>query len=164
MTSSRAVSGAVSAPIATAEGQNIGPCCGAGFKLTGGQGAVTKWGRGSCPTNKVLMIEKRTERGADRPKKHLGKQVRRPTARTTRGGCMSKRRPLYAQSASRKSQEKPPSGGRLRARRTEDLSGLSEREGGSGYTSGSERRQKRPPTDAGPARKALLPLIRPTFA
>jgi hypothetical protein len=76
---------------------------------------IGRGGSGKLPKKK---IERRTEWGADRQEKHLGRLIRRPTAWTTRGGCMSKNTLLYAQSASERRQEKPPSGGRLRARRT----------------------------------------------
>lgn len=147
----------VSAPTATAEGENTGPSCRAGFRLTGAQGAVTKWGRGSCPINKILMIETRTEWGADRQEKHLGRLIRRPTAWTTRGGCMSKIRPLYAQVRAKegKKNHRAEEGSALVGERIFRVVRVGRRER---LYDRRERRQEGPPTDAGPARKALAAL------
>lgn len=151
-----------STPTARAKGQKFGPSCRAGFELTGAQGAVTKSGRGSCQIIKVLMKETRTERGVDRQEKILGRLIRRPTAWTTRGGCMSKSSSLYVPIGTKRDELKKAgkTTERRKAPRSSDRGSFRDFRGGRRERLYERQResQEAPPTDAGPDRKALAAL------
>lgn len=126
-----------------------------GFGAHRRSGAARKSGRGKLPEK---TVETRTEQGAGHQERHSEKGSWSPTARTTRGGCMSKSRFLYAQRASKKGRKN---------HRAEEGSALVGHKDFKAFRGGRRERlyerkresQEEPPTDAGPARKALLPLI-----